>query len=213
MSTIIDPVAGNRFAQERVKFAAALQLTDVDTTRGYSMMEGRAAPYGEWTNRAWFLESFGAGLFDKSIKQAAAALPLLLWHDGMFWPIGSSAKWDSRADGLWGQWNLDTSADAQRAAQLAKDGHLGYLSVGYQPIRSSWTMSSDEEWDPADANTLDRVVRQEARLVEVSVLSTPAFSSATIDLVRSGERTHRPRRRADETRPVLAEWRQWRSTI
>jgi hypothetical protein len=210
---VMGPAAGN-MARERTIFRAALRLSDVDTTDAMTMMEGRAAPYGVWTNRGWFMESFGPGLFDKSIKEAAAALPLLLWHDDQFWPIGSAAKWTSKDDGLWGTWSLDRSADAQRAAQMAKDGHLSYLSVGYQPMRSSWTMTDMEEWDPADAETLDRVTRQEARLVETSLLSTPAFKDAVVTLVRSGERTTR-RRRAGEGngRPLLAEWQRWRATI
>jgi HK97 family phage prohead protease len=205
MSRLIEPT-------ERCLFTAALKLTEVDTTAGYSHMEGRACPYGVFTNRGWFLESFGDGLFDKSIKEAAAALPLLLWHDGQTWPIGSATEWKSTTgDGLWGVWKLDGSADAQRAGQLAKDGHLAYLSVGYMPMRSTWTMSDVDAWDPADAETLDRVVRDEARLVETSVLSTPAFNSAQITLVRSAERTSRPQRA--ERRPVLAEWKAWRSNI
>jgi HK97 family phage prohead protease len=211
MSTLVDPVAGVRDARERCIFRTTVALTDVDTTAGYTMMEGRAAPYGVWTNRGWFLESFGAGLFDKSIKEAAAALPLLLWHDSLFWPIGSATSWKSKDDGLWGTWDLDGSADAQRAGQLAKDGHLGYLSVGYVPLRSGWTMSDDDTWDPDDAETLDRVVRQEARLVETSVVATPAFHNAEITLIRSGEATRRPRRVG--ARPYLDQYREWRSTI
>jgi HK97 family phage prohead protease len=209
--TRIDPVAGIRDARERCIFQATMSLTDVDTTRGLTEMVGRAAPYGVWTNRGWFLEAFDPGLFDKSIKEAAAALPLLLWHDGMFWPIGSAAGWDSKPDGLWGTWRLDQSADAQRAAQLAKDGHLAYLSVGYQPIRSAWTMSGEGEWDPDDATTLDRVLRQEARLVETSMVSTPAFANAEITLVRSAETTSRPRRAVG--RPYLESYREWRGTV
>lgn len=197
---------------ERCLFTATLKLAEVDTTRDYRQMVGRAAPYGAWTDRGWFLEQFAAGLFDKSIKEAAAALPLLLWHDQLFWPIGSAAGWDSKPDGLWGTWDLDGSADAQRAAQLAKDGHLTYLSVGYQPIRSSWQMSPEGEWDPDDTETLDRVTREEARLVETSVCSTPAFIDAAITLVRTEVPQRRPRR-AGQQRPHLAHWQQWRSSI
>lgn len=205
MSRVIEP-------PERCLFTATLKLDQVDTTAGYTYLEGRAAPYGIFTNRGWFLEAFADGLFDKSIKEAAAALPLLLWHDSTFWPIGSSAEWKSiTSDGLYGVWKLDQHADAQRAAQLAKDGHLAYLSVGYMPMRSTWSMSDVDEWDPADASTLDKVVREEARLVETSVLSTPAFNSAQVTLVRSGERSRRPQRA--EKRPHLAEWKDWRASI
>jgi len=193
-------------------FATALQLAQVETTPGFTMLAGRAAPYGEWANRLWFMETFDAGLFDKSIKEAAASLPLLIFHDDLTWPIGSSSEWKSEADGLHGVWRLDGSIEAQRAAQLAADGHLPYLSVGYQPVLSRWEMAEDETWDPADVSTLDKVHRVEARLVETSVLSTPAFATAEITLVRSAESTRRPRR-TTPYRPGLAEWQAWRSTI
>lgn len=211
-TTLVDPVAGARDARERCIFRATLAVTDVDTNLAFTHMEGRAAPYNMWTNRGWFLEAFGPGLFDKSVKEAAAALPLLIWHDALFWPIGSATSWESRDDGLHGVWKLDGSMEAQRAAQLAKDGHLAYLSVGYQPLRSTWAMSDSETWDPDVADTLDRVTRDEARLVETSMVSTPAFSNAEITLVRSAERSRRPRR-AGPGRPGLDEWRAWRATI
>lgn len=193
--------------RQRQLFTAALQLSDVDTTDSFSMMEGRAAPYGEWGNRGWYLETWAAGLFDKSIKEAARNLPLLIFHDDLTWPIGSASKWDSRSDGLWGTWRLDTSTEAQRAAQLAKDGHLTGLSVGYQPELSTWEYSDVDEWDPDDIGSLDRVTRQVARLVETSVVATPLMVSAGLTLVASAESTHRPRRSARESRPKLAAWK------
>lgn len=199
--------------RQRQLFTAALQLSDVDTTASFSMMEGRAAPYGEWGNRGWYLESWAAGLFDKSTKEAARNLPLLIFHDDLTWPIGSASKWDSRSDGLWGTWKLDTSSEAQRAAQLAKDGHLTGLSVGYQPELSTWEFSDMDEWDPDDVATLDRVTRHVARLVETSVVATPLMVNAGITLVASAESTHRPRRAARESRPKLAAWRKATATL
>jgi len=193
-------------------FTASLMLSDVDTTAGYTMMEGRACPYNVFTTRWWFMEQFAAGLFDKSIKESAAALPLLIFHDDMTWPIGHASEWRSDADGLYGVWKLDSSAEAQRAARMAKEGHLSYLSVGYQPVLSDWEMTELDDWDPDDVATLDKVTRREARLVETSVVSTPAFKDAEIQLVRSAEQGSRPRRHA-EAYPKLAVWRDWRSTI
>jgi HK97 family phage prohead protease len=193
-------------------FTASLALSEVDTTAGFTMMEGRACPYGVFTTRWWFQESFAAGLFDKSIKEAAAALPLLIFHDDMTWPIGHASEWRSEADGLYGVWKLDSSTEAQRAARMAQEGHLPYLSVGYQPILSDWELTELDNWDPDDVATLDKVTRREARLVETSVVATPAFKDAEIQLVRSTEQTTRARRHADP-HPKLTGWRNWRSTI
>jgi HK97 family phage prohead protease len=192
-------------------FTTTLRLANVDTTAGYTMMEGRACPYGSWTTRWFFQESFAPGLFDKSIKEASRALPLLLFHDAATWPIGHATAWDSRDDGLWGVWALDDGAEAQRAAKLASEGHLPYLSVGYDPLLSEWEFTAADEWNPDDKSTLDRVTRTEGRLVETSAVSTPAFKEAEITLVRAGARP--PRWPEKDPRPSLSEWRRWRSTI
>lgn len=193
-------------------FTAQLRLAEVDTTAGYTMMQGRACPYGEIGHRWFFNETFAAGLFERSIKEAAASLPLLLFHDQMTFPIGSATEWKSEPDGLYGTWKLDGSADAQRAAQLAADGHLPYMSVGYEPLRSEWEFADIDDWDPDDVATLDLCTRTEARLVETSVVSTPLFASASITLVCTRESTSRPRRASREY-PQLESWRTWRSTI
>lgn len=193
-------------------FATTMQLAEPDITLGYSMMEGRACPYGSWTTRWFFQESFAPGLFDKSIKEAARALPLLLFHDASTWPIGHAVSWDSRDDGLWGVWQLDSSADAQRAARMAADGHLPYLSVGYDPLLTEWELTPMDSWNRDDAATLDKCTRMEARLVETSTVSTPAFKDAEITLVRSS--ASRPARPTpQEARPKVAQWRTWRSSI
>lgn len=189
-------------------FTTTLQLEQADTDAGFTMMEGRACPYGSWTTRWFFRESFAPGLFDKSIKEAAQALPLLLFHDAASWPIGHASEWKSKDDGLWGVWALDDSAEAQRAAKMAKAGHLAYLSVGYDPILSEWELTDREEWNLDDATTLDRVTRVEARLVETSSVSTPAFKEAEVTLVRSAGRLAR-----HDPRPNLAHWRTWRTSI
>lgn len=197
---------------ERRLYAAALAVSDVEANAGYTKLAGRACPYGEFATRWFFQEAFAPGLFDKSINEAAAGLPLLAFHDDLTWPIGHATEWKSEADGLHGVWALDDSDEAQRAAKLAAAGHLAYLSVGYQPILSQWELTSEDAWDPDDAATLDKVTRIEARLLETSTVPVPLFRQAEITMVSSAERTHRGRRHADE-RSELARWRRWRSSI
>jgi HK97 family phage prohead protease len=192
-------------------FTASFHVAEVDTDRGagYTELQGRACPYESWTTRWFFRESFAPGLFDKSIKEAARALPLLLFHDAAQWPIGHATEWESKPDGLWGTWRLDSSAEAQRAARMAADGHLPYLSVGYDPVLSEWELTPKDEWNLDDATTLDRCTRIEARLVETSQVSTPAFAEAEVTLVRSGGGV-RPGRPAA---PKLAQWQTWRRSL
>lgn len=183
---------------------AGVELRDVDTTESLSMIEGRAVPYGEWANIAgFFMESFGAGSLAKSIKEAARALPMNVFHDGKSFPIAAASKWTERGDGLWGQWTLDQDSEyAQEAARHAKAGRLTGLSIEFLPIRSTWERV--EDWDPdRGPEHMDRVTRLEARLAAVALVQSPAYVGAGVQLVRSAE----ARMRAEEGRsmgtPVL----------
>jgi phage head maturation protease len=125
-------------------------------------------------------------------------------------PVGVSTDWDSKKDGLYGTWRLDESDDAQRAARLARDGFLRWFSVGISPIRSEWTYVADDEWDPPKGpEHMDRVRRTEARLLETSLVTTPAFATAQVKLVHS--ETAPPPGRV--RRPRLAAWQAYRAGL
>lgn len=179
-----------------------IQLRDVDTTESLSMIRATAVPYGKDADIGWFVEQFQAGALAKSIKEAAAALPLLMFHDNRTWPIGAATEWADGSSELEGTWKLDGSDEAQRAGQLARDGMLNFMSIGFQPIRSQWVYVDD--WNPdLGPEHKDRVTRLEARLLEVSMVPTPAYKDAAVKWVRSGDS---PRQR-DQGRRELAEWR------
>ena len=186
------------------------RLAEVPVHGALTHIEGRAMPYAAWTNRGWYLESVREGALDKSIEEAASALPLLMFHDETSWPIGVSEEWDSRKDGLHGVWRLDESDDAQRAARLARDGMLKWFSVSISPIRSSWEFVGDDSWDPAKGpDFMDRVTRDEARLLETSLVTTPAFSSAQVRLVHTDTKPPKDRDR----RPSLNAWRRYLAEV
>ena len=193
---------------EVVLYQAALEAVPVHGALDH--IEGRAVPYRVWTNRGVFMESVGEGCFDKSIEEAASGLPLLLFHDDESWPIGLSKEWDSRRDGLHGYWSLTDDERAQRAGQLARDGLLAWFSVGHTPIRSEWEFVHPDKWDPPKgAEYMDRVTRVESRLLETSLVSTPAFGQAQVRLVRSADAM----RVRSERRPSLRAWQQWRAGL
>jgi HK97 family phage prohead protease len=198
-----------------------LYETDLATERAgdggrFVAIRGQAVPYGVWTNRGWFMESVAAGCFDKSIAEAAAGLPLLLFHDDESLPIGLSTSWDSRKVGLYGEWSLDTRPEAQEAGRLADAGMLRWFSVGHSPVRSEWDRV--DEWDPdRGPEYMDKLVRLEGRLLETSLLTTPAFASAQVEgvdrmaqdlQVRYGRTAERPRPGVDY-RPGVRAWRRW----
>lgn len=186
---------------------AEVELRDAGTDSGWTYLEGRAVPYNTpATIAGMFIESFAPGAFSKSIAEAARSLPLLAFHDNQTADalIGVAESWDERADGLHGVWRLDKSEAAQRIAQLASDGVLGYMSVRFQPIRSEWTYVDD--WDPnRGPKFLDSVLRTEARLIEVSTVSTPAYATATISKVRSADRAMAP----EASGHVVRGWKNW----
>lgn len=172
-------------------------------------LEGTAALFGVWVNRGFFLESLAAGGFDKSLAEAAAALPLLLFHDDNLFPVGVAEDWKANTKRLDGVWRLDDSDMAQRAATLAKDGMFTGLSVGINPIRSDWQFVAAEDWNPdLGLDHMDRVTRLESRLLETSLVPTPAFDAARVKLVH----TATPRRERS-LHPRLDAWRQWRGGL
>lgn len=187
-----------------------LVLRDLDTTKSFKFLEGRAVPYGVAENVGWYLEKHEFGSFAKSIKDHPE-MPLLLFHDSKRWPIGVTYEWRDNEKGLDCVWRLDDSSEAQRAAKLAKDEMLIGLSIGFVPIRSEWTWA--EDFNPSKGpEGMDNVVRKESRLLEVSLTPTPAFSDAQVTLVRSAHprptgraRSVTRRRRVDEITKWLVE--------
>jgi uncharacterized protein len=228
MTTLHSAPELRRYAPERI------EVRDLDAGHSLRTLVGRAVPYDTLANVGWYLEQIAPGAFNKSIEEAARNLPLLLWHDSHTIPVGQAARWTSKSDGLWGEWSLDSSAEAQNAARAAQDGRLASLSIGFMPVRSQWTLA--EDWDPDNEAHMDTVTRVEGRLLETSMTSTPAFVDAVVTEVRSlaawggvGLRTaDNPRRRipidsaypelavgvaGKRTRRDLDELRRWRSTI
>jgi phage prohead protease, HK97 family len=173
-----------------------LELRDAHPSgRPYRHLEGRAVPYDTWENVGWFLEQHVAGSFERSTKGGSGKnAPLLLFHDNRSWPVGHAESWTHESDGMHGVWRLNATPEAQKAAQMASDGDLTGLSIGFQPIHSKWELVDD--WDPeADADHMDRVSRLESRLIEVSITPTPAFQDAQVTLVRHQARYSREARR------------------
>ncbi len=201
---------------------APLQLLEVETTDNMKYLSAVAVPYGEPADIGMFMEDFAPGSLAKSIKEAARSLPLHVVHDDMpmyaammfeSWPIGVAAAWDDDNSRLRGVWKLDDSLKAQRAARLAKpdeDGRsmLGYMSIRFNPIRSAWTYADDYNPD-LGPKYKDLVTRLEARLVSVSLVSTPAYRSAAVEWVRSSE----PQRVRESAARELDEWAAYLETV
>lgn len=178
-------------------------LSDVDTNMRLTKMEGRAVSYVTLATRFWHRLHVGEGSLDKSIKEAARALPLLLFHDDAAFPIGNAHEWRSQSgDGLWGVWDIDEHPDAQRAARLAKDGRMTGLSIRMEILQSYWDEPADE-WSLDDVSTWEIRHVSEARLLETSLLPVPAMADAHVTTVLG---------HAGGT-PELDRWRSWRANL
>ncbi|MGH2600230.1 MAG: HK97 family phage prohead protease [Dehalococcoidia bacterium] len=188
-----------------LRSTARLAVADVDTNTALTRLAGRAVSYTTLATRFWYRLRIGEGSFDKSIKESAQSLPLLLFHDMESFPIGRAVEWDSRpSDGLWGVWALDDHPDAQRAARLARDGHMTGLSVGFEYLRSTWEEPSDAaDWDPDDMLTWETRTLHEGRLLETSLLPAAAMPDAHVTEVLS---------HAKGT-PELDRWKAWRASL
>lgn len=191
-----------RLAEGRV-VAATMEIRDVETSTGrINRLSGRAVPYNEVARLGWYDELIDPGAFTKSIREAANGLPLMLFHnaESLDSIIGKAESWDERDDGLHGVWKLTDADAAQRAARMARDGVLGYLSIGFQPIRSSSTFDDDDNLT---------ITRHEARLLETSLVPTPAYQSATVTKVRCAD----PLRSEDIGGRRVRGWREYLDKI
>ncbi len=143
-------------------------------------LAGRVAPYGTWAPIGGrYEESFAPGVFAKSIRESAKALPLLLNHRHGDLPIGRAVEWEERADGLHGRWLLADTDEARKAHALAVEGFLSGLSTGF--IRQA----NGDDVELHAPPQLNRITRRQARLAEVSLVSVPAYADAVLTNTRT----------------------------
>lgn len=185
--------------------AETFELRDTEEADGrLRRLAGRAVPYGIETDIGEYVESIEFGCFAKSIKEAARGLPLLLFHNDTTYPIGVSESWEERRDGLHGIWRLSLADEAQYAARLVADGMITGMSVRMLPNRKrdrhviGFKRGADEK---------DLIVRTEARLVETSLVTTPAYVGAEVTWIRSTPRQLPPTRRA------VQDYRDWLESV
>lgn len=163
------PLTGSVFSEFEVR--------DLDTTTNLTRLAGLAVPYNKPADVGYFTEEFEPGTFARSITRAGKGMPLLLFHNDRGWPIGVSEEWSDTQEGLRGVWRLDQHEDAQRAARMARDGLLSYMSVKFQQVPGQVRMINNPD--------KPHFVRSEARLVETSLTSTPVYIDSTVTWVRA----------------------------
>lgn len=185
---------------DRAGIVTGLEVRDVDAKA--RKIQGRAVPYDVEIDLGWYHESMAPGVFAKSIRESARALPLLLFHDGRSLDtlIGRTESWQDNAKGadgitgLEGIWGLDDDETSERALAKVESGSLNFMSVGFQPMGEA---GSEYVWDDNDEL---HVRRKEARLLEVSLTPTPAYKDAVAS---------KARHRVQPGRPRLDRWTRW----
>lgn len=165
-----------RHARLQTRTVAVLDRTA--TAVGVRYIEGRAVPYNEWTDIGGYLERIAPGAFTESLK-TKSDLPLLVFHNQKSWPVGVAEKWTEKTDGLYGLWRIDvedpTAAEALRKVEA---GLVTGLSIGFLPDPNTDTITTDR-----DGTT--RVTRHGGRLLEVSLVPTPAYVGAQVTKIRA----------------------------
>lgn len=171
-----------------------IEVRDVDDAA--KVMRGVAAPYNEPTPiKGLYLEVLAPGVFAKSIREAAKNLPLLSFHDHGSWPVGKALRWEESPAGLIGEWQFAPTEEGEKAWELAREGFVSGLSVGFQPI--------DSHTEPGTDTRPVTITRKVARLYETSMVTAPAYAGAQILMVR----TAGPKR----SHPHADMWREWAS--
>lgn len=148
-------------------------VTDV----GAGEITGLAAAYG---NVDYQDDMFEVGAFAKSAEdwnRAKSRLPLLDWHgDSIDRIIGAVTQLKSVPQGLWFRAGFTKDERGQRARQLARDGYLTGVSVGWLPVH------------PPQIKAIGGKAVQiigEARVHEISLTPIPANEKAQLAEVKS----------------------------
>jgi Escherichia/Staphylococcus phage prohead protease len=147
----------------------AMEIRSVDVE--HRTLVGRCIPYDETS----YLvpdprgERVLRGAFSKSIseKRAAASRVFLYRNHDRDHAIGHALDFVDAADGLLGTFEIRASTMGDEALEEVRTGYLPALSAGFRTIRERRAKDGARE-----------IV--EAALVEVSLLSTPAYQNARV---------------------------------
>ncbi|MGI9116380.1 MAG: HK97 family phage prohead protease [Gaiellales bacterium] len=141
---------------------------DIDVTaadQATRTIEGIAVPYGETANLGGTTYSFERG----SLKPARARTPLLLGHDRNR-PVGVMTELADTETGAIARFRIDQGAEGDLALEQAASGSRGGLSIGAEIVAAA---------DNGDGT----VSVTDASLLEVSLVSIPAFAGASLTSV------------------------------
>lgn len=160
---------------------------------GFRHLDGVVVPWaGRYTLPNGSIESFERGAFTKTLQERGNTIPLFQQHESRSTlPVGQAVEWRNEPDGLHATFKMARTRDAEDVLNLAQDGMVTGLSVGFIPVRSRTETRGDQQ----------HVVRLEARLDHVGFVSQPAYDGARVLAVRNFDPDD------EEQAPALARWR------
>lgn len=134
---------------------------------------GRCAPYDTvsyLTPKGPNGERVLRGAFSKSIQERAGKIFLYREHDRAH-AIGRSTEWQEEPDGLLGSFHVRSAPLGDEVLAELRDGYLPGMSCGFRPIKTR-----------RGRDGVTEVV--EAALMEVSLVSIPAYDGAEVLALR-----------------------------
>lgn len=141
------------------------------------LLEGVAAPFDQPTEihdaGGSFVESIAPGAFAKTIRERADKIKVFVGHDTRSLPVGRAVRLTEERTGLYAALQLSDTQTGREVATLARDGVVTGLSIGFEAMRDEWSNRRSER----------RLL--EVRLLEISVVTWPAYANAQVDSVRS----------------------------
>lgn len=114
------------------------------------------------------------GAFTKSLQGGAGKIKFLWQHD-RYTPIGVIKELREDEKGLYFKAQFANTQKAQEARELMSMGAMDSFSIGYIPVI--------EEKDEANGRAVNRI--REVRLLEISSVTFPANTEATLDNIKS----------------------------
>jgi len=149
-----------------VDFEYALQLREDNTDGVAATIYGRAVPYNTPTKVGNVEETFA----ENAIDPEAVVGRHLAWRHNE--PIGVITEARNEPDGLYITADILDTALGRDAALLAKRQAVKGLSIGFQPLKSTWNRAKTA------------VTHTAAQVFETSLTPMPAFPTAGIASVR-----------------------------
>lgn len=153
---------------------------------GAPRIEGHAAVFNRWSDDLGFREQITPGAFAPILRSLARPVPLVLNHDQSLVLASTrngSLTLSEDSSGLRIKATLSGTTLGRDVAVMLEEGLLDRMSFAFRVKRDRW--SSDGE---------ERTILEVSDLIDVSVVTTPAYPDAEVGLRRlAAARAARPR--------------------